>query len=143
MDQNHGLTPLEKCLFLFTFWTSCFYSLQIRFYVLEYHKRHFAGLNCLKKKVGKMAISWLKPCVNPFGKFFFFFTFWTSCFYSLQRRFYVLEYHKRHFPGLNCLKKRFEKCPFLDQNHGSCQFFDFLNFLFWWPRKAVLRSRIS
>ena len=33
-------------------------------------------------------------------------TFWTSCFYTLQRRFLVLEYHKRHFPGLYWLKKK-------------------------------------
>ena len=40
-----------------------------------------------------------------------------------------------------------EKWPFLDQNHGltplkKCQFFDFLNFLFLQPRKAIFRSRI-
>ena len=27
-------------------------------------------------------------------------------FYSLERRFFVLEYHKTHFPGLYCLKKK-------------------------------------
>ena len=45
-------------------------------------------------------------------------------------------------------KKTFEKWPFLDQNHGlspleKCQFFDFLNFLFSYPRKAFFRSRIQ
>ena len=39
-----------------------------RFFVLEYHKRHFPGLYCLKKKVGKMAIFGPKPWVNPFEK---------------------------------------------------------------------------
>ena len=48
-DQNHGLTPLEKCQFLLLFKTSCFYSLKRRVHVLEYHKRHFPGLYCLKK----------------------------------------------------------------------------------------------
>ena len=38
--------------------------------------------------------------------------------------------------------------PKQDQNHGltplrKCQFFDSLNFLFLWPRKAFFRSRIS
>ena len=38
-------------------------------------------------------------------------------------------------------KKKLEKWPFLDQNHGltpleKCQFFDFLNFLFSDSRKA-------
>ena len=38
------------------------------FFVTEYRKRHFPGLYCLKKKVGKMAIFGPKPWVNPFGK---------------------------------------------------------------------------
>ena len=38
------------------------------FFVLEYHKRHFPGPYCLKKKVGKMAIYGPKRQVNPFGK---------------------------------------------------------------------------
>ena len=65
-----------------------------------------------------MAIFGPKPWLNPFGKMFIFWTFLTSCFYSLKRRFFVLEYQKGHFPGLFCLKKKFEKWPFLDQNHG-------------------------
>ena len=32
--------------------------------------------------------------------------FLTFCFYSVERRFFVLEYRKRHFPGLNCLKRK-------------------------------------
>ena len=67
LDQNHGLTPLEKCQF-WTFWTSCFYSLERRFFVLEYHKKHFPRLYCLKTEVGKMAILGPKPWVNPFGE---------------------------------------------------------------------------
>ena len=132
-----------------TFLTSCFYSHEKRFFVLEYPKRHFPGLYCLKKKVGKRAIFGPKPWVNPFGKMSIFLTFLTSCFYSLERRFFVLESRKRHFPGLCCLKKKvLKKRPFLDQNHGlipleKCHFFDFLNFLFFYPRKALFRSRIS
>ena len=65
-----------------------------------------------------------------------FSTFWTSWFYSLEKRFFVLEYRKRHFPGLCYLKqKKLKKWPFLDQNNGltsleKSQFFAFLNFLF-------------
>ena len=40
----------------------------MRYFVLEYRKRHFPGLYCLKKKVGEMAIFGPKPWVNPFGK---------------------------------------------------------------------------
>ena len=76
-----------------------------------------------------------------------FLTFWTSCFYCLQRHFFVLEYRKRHFPAIYWLKRKLEKWPFLDQKHGltpleKCQFFDFLNFLFLQPRMSFFRSRI-
>ena len=48
----------------------------------------------------------------------------------------MLEYGKRHFPDLYCVKKKkLENLSFLDQNHGltpleKCHCFDFLNFLF-------------
>ena len=45
-----------------------FELLEIRFSVLEYRKRHFPSLYCVKKKVGKMAIFGPKPWVNPFKK---------------------------------------------------------------------------
>ena len=45
-----------------------FYSLERRFFVLEYHKTHFPGLYCLTKKGGKMANFGPKPWTNPFGK---------------------------------------------------------------------------
>ena len=67
LDQTHGLTPLEKCQF-FDFLDFFFYSQERRFIVLEYYKRHFPGLYCLQKKVGKMGIFGPKPWVNPFGK---------------------------------------------------------------------------
>ena len=87
-------------------WTSCFFSLERRLFVLEYHKRHFPGLYFPEiKKVGKMAMFGPKPLVNPFGKCQFF-EFLDFFFYSLEWRFFVLEYHKRHFPGLYCLKKK-------------------------------------
>ena len=65
-----------------------------------------------------MAIFGPKLWVNPLGNSSIFLTFLTSCFYSLQRRFFVLEYHKRDFPSLYCVKKKMEKWPFLDQNYG-------------------------
>ena len=96
-----------------TLWTSCFYSLERRFFVLEYRKGYFPGLYCLKKKVGKMAIFGPKPWVNPFGKMSWknvnFSTLWTSCFYSLERRFFLLEYRKGYFPGLYSRKKKVGK----------------------------------
>ena len=71
LDQNHGLSPWEKCQLL-TFSTSRFYSLQRHFFVPEYRKIHFPGLYYLKKKVGKMAIFGPEAGVNPFGKMWIF-----------------------------------------------------------------------
>ena len=53
-----------------------------------------------------MAIFGPKPWVNPFGKMTIFRLFELLFFYSLERRFFVLEYRKRHFPVLYCLKKK-------------------------------------
>ena len=117
-----------------TFWTSSFYSIKKCFFVLEYRKRYFPVLYCLKK-VGKLSIFRPKPCVNPFGKMSIFWLFELFCFFSLERRFFVLEYRQIFSWPILPKKKKLENWPFLDQNHGltpleKCQFFDFLNFLF-------------
>ena len=114
---------------LLSFWNSCFYSVERRFFVVEYLKKHFPGLYCLKKKVGKLAIFGTKTKGQPIWKNVKFSIFWICCFYSLEWRFVVLEYRKRnfpveyrkkHFPGLYCLKKKSWKIGhFWDQNQGS------------------------
>ena len=103
--------PFGKMSIFRLFGLLVFYRLERRFPVLEYHKRHFPDLYCLKRKVGKMAIFGPKPLVNVN-----FSTFWTSCCYSLERRFLVPEYHKRHFPGLYCLKKKVGKMTIFGLN---------------------------
>ena len=60
--------PLWKNVNFSTFRTSFFYTLESRFFGLEYRKRHFPGLYCQKKKFEKMAIFGQNPWVNPFGK---------------------------------------------------------------------------
>ena len=57
------------------------------FFVLEKRKRHFPGLYCLKKKIGKMAIFGQKPWVNPFGKMSIFRLFELVVFIALKRVF--------------------------------------------------------
>ena len=59
-----------------------------------------------KKEVAKMAIFVQKPWVNPFGKTAIFRLFKLIFFFGLERRFFVLEYRKRYFRGLYCLKKK-------------------------------------
>ena len=108
LDQNHGLISLKKNVNFSTFWIFCFYNLERRFFDLEYRKRHFPRLYCLKRKVEKMAIFERKPWVNPL-KNVNFSTFRTFYFYRLENRFLVLEYRKRHFPGLYWLKRKVGK----------------------------------
>ena len=108
LDQNQGLTPLEKSQF-FDFKTSCFYSLERCFFVLVYRKRHFPGLYCLKKKLEKWSFLDQKHGLTRLKKNGHFSTFWTACFYRLERRFFFLEYRKRHFPGLYCVKQKVGK----------------------------------
>ena len=148
-DQNHGLTPLEKFQF-FDFWNFFFFIDQKGAFLLQKIIKHiFLAYIALKKNLEKWSflnqnhgITPLKTCQLFYFLKLFFFSF------SLERRFFVLEYHKRHFSGLYCVKKKkLEKWQFLDQNHGltplkKCLFFDFLNFLFLQPRKACFRSRI-
>ena len=45
----------------------------------------------------------------PHGKNVNLSTFSTCCFYTLEKSFFVLEYRKRHFPGLFYLKKKVGK----------------------------------
>ena len=65
-----------------------------------------------KKKLPKWPFFLNKPWVNSFGKMSIFLLFRTSCFYSVDRRFFVLEYCKRHFSVLYRLKKKLLKWPF-------------------------------
>ena len=92
-----------------TVWTFCSYILERHFFVLEYHKRLFPGLYWLKKKGWKTDSFGPKTWVNPFGKMSVFWLLKLLVFYSLKRRFFVLEYHKRHFPGLYWLGKKVGK----------------------------------
>ena len=70
-----------------------------------------------------------------------FFHFKTSSLYSLESLFFVLEYRKRHFPGLYCLKKMFKKMAIFGPRpwvnlFGKMSIFRLLDFFFLQPRKA-------
>ena len=105
LDQNHGLTPLEKCGF-FAFLRLLFQKSSKGFFFLEYRKKHFPGLHCLKKKNYENwplldqnhGLTSLEKC-----QFFDFFNF---LFLSPRKAFFFLEYRKRHFSGLHCLKTK-------------------------------------
>ena len=95
--------PFGKMLICRLFCTCWFYSLDSYFF-LEYRKRRFTGLYCQKEKHGKMANFWPKAWTNPFWKNVNFLDFGTSCFYSLERCFFVLDYRKtRHYGRHNVI----------------------------------------
>ena len=62
------VNPFGKVSIFELFEVLVFISYGGGFFVQEYQKRHFPGLYCLKRKVGKMAIFGPKPWVNSFGK---------------------------------------------------------------------------
>ena len=101
LDQN-----LWKNVIFSTFWSWRFYSLEWRFFVLEYHKKHFFGPMLPVKKSWKNGHFWTKTMGLPFGNMSIFWRFEFVFFLSLERLFFVLECHKRHFPNLYCLKKK-------------------------------------
>ena len=103
LDQNHGLTRFEKCQF-FDFLDVFFYRLERCFFAVEYRKRHFPGLYCLKKICWKKGHFFSKTMGSTLWTIFP--NFWTSCFYSLERCFFVLEYRKRPCCSLYCPKKK-------------------------------------
>ena len=80
-----------------------------------------------------------------------FFDFWNFLFLLPRKAFFQsrISFSRiSHFPNLQCRKKMLEKWPYFDQNHGltllkKCQFFEFLNFLFLLPTKALFRSSLS
>ena len=125
-----------------------FYSLERLFFVLEYPKPHFRGLYCLKYKWWENGHFLDQNHGLLLLEKSQFSIFWSSCFYSLERRFYVLKYPKLHFPGQYCLKKKKWKYgQFLTKTwvnpFGKILIFWVLNLLFLKPRKAFFRSGIS
>ena len=131
-----------------TFWTF-FYSLERRFFVLEYRKRHFPSLYCLKNKPGKMAIFGPKAWVNPFAKMSILWLFELLVFIARKVVFFfVLEYCKKHFPGLYCGKKKVGKMAIFGPKvwvnpFGKMSIFRLFELFFLKPRKAFTRSRMS
>ena len=59
-----------------------------------------------------MAIFQSKPWVNLFRNISIFRLFELLGFFSLERRFLVLEYRKTHFPGIYQIKKKLKKGKF-------------------------------
>ena len=114
LDQNHGLTPLEKCQF-FDFLNFLFLQLERRFFLLKYHKRHFPGLYCLKKKLNKL------PFLdqNPLEKYQFF-DFLNFLFLQLRKAFFRSRISLKNFSWsiLPQKKKSSKNCHFWTKTMG-------------------------
>ena len=141
LDQNYGLTPLEKCHF-FDVLNFLFLWPKKAFFCSRISQKTFSWpILPKKKKLERGLFLDENHGLTPLQKCQFFDFFELLVFiYSLERVFFVVEYRKRHFSALYYIKKKLKKGPFLDQNHGltpleKCQFFDFLNFWFLWFRK--------
>ena len=95
-----------------------------------------------------MAIFGPQPLVNPFRKMSIFLLFKLLVFIAQKGVYSFQNIVKDIFLAYIAKKKKLEKWPFLDQNHGltpleKCQFFDFFIFSFLQARKVFSRSRIS
>ena len=133
------MSIFEPFFTFYLFYLSCFYRLERRFLFQIIVKRHFPGLYCQKKKLEKWPILDQNYRVIPMEKSQFF-DFQNFLFYRLKRRFFDVQYRKRHFPCLYCLKNKSWKNGHLQSktDHGltrleKFQFFDFLNFFFLQP----------
>ena len=117
------VNPSGKSSIFLTFWSSCFHSLERRFFVLEYLKTNFPCLYYLKKEE-KLPIFDRNHCLTPLEKSQFS-AFWSSRLYSLECLFFVLQYpktkrewSKTHFPDLYCHKKTWKNCQFVTKTMG-------------------------
>ena len=89
---------MEKCQF-FDFLNFLFLLIRKGFCRFRISYKTFPSLYCLGKKSRKNGHFWTKP-LGLLEKCHFS-TFWTSCFYRLERRFLALEY-RTHIPSNMC-----------------------------------------
>ena len=134
VDQNHGLTPFEICQF-FDFLNFLFSQPTKTFSRSRMLSKTFSSPILPKKKSWENGNFGAKPWVNHFGKMSIFRLFKLVGFIAQKGIFSLKNIVKDIFLAYIASKKKLEKWPFLEQNHGLIpfeigQFFDFLNFLF-------------
>ena len=118
LGRKPQVNPFRKVSIVGLFEVLVFIAQKDRFFVLGYRKRHFPGLYCLKRKVGKIAIFGPKPWVNPFGKVSLFGLFEVP-FFKAQKGVFLFQNIVKDFSlAYIASKEKLEKLPFLDKNHG-------------------------
>ena len=135
LDQNHGLTSLEKSQFFDFLNFFFFYSLQRYFFALEYHKKTFSWPRFANKQ--KMANFGQKPWTNPFGKISIFRLFELLLFIASEGVFSLQNIIKHIFLAQIVQKKKDEKKanfrpkPWTNQ-FGKISIFRLLELLFFY-----------
>ena len=116
-DQNHGLTPLEKSQF-FDFLNFFFFQPRKALFFFKYRRRHFPCLYCLKKRLKNCGFLDQNHGLTSLEKCQFF-DFLNFFFYNLESGCFVVEYRRRQFPGLYCLKKNWKNGRFWTKIMGQ------------------------
>ena len=103
LDQNHGLTPVEKGQFFDVFSFLLLQSRKACFLPRIWPETFFFPILPKIKRWKKIPFFDQNHGVTSLEKGQFF-DFFASCFYSLERRFFFLEYRQRLFSSLFCQK---------------------------------------
>ena len=141
LDQNHGLTRLEKCQ-IFEFLIILFSQLRKAFFRSTISSKRFSWTILPKKKSWKLPFLDQNHGLTPLEKCQFF-EFFIILFSQLIKTFFRSTISSKRFSWTILPKKKnFETWPFLDQNNAltplkKCQFFNCLNFLFLQLKKGV------
>ena len=134
LDQNHGLTPLEKIGIFRLFELVVFIAQSGVFFFQNILKHIFLAYIAQNKKLEKWPILGQNHVLTPLEKISLFRLFELFVFIAQKGVFSFQNILKHIFLAYIVQNKNMEKQPILDQNHGltpleNSQFFDFLNFL--------------
>ena len=147
LDQNHGLTPLEKPQF-FDFFNFFFLQPKKAFFCFRISQNTFSGtILHLKKNMEKVPFLDQNHGLTPLEKSQFF-HFLNFLFFIGQKGVFLFQKIVKHiFLAYIAYKKDVEKWPFFEQNHWltpleKSPFFNSFNVLFLQARKAFFCSRI-
>ena len=135
------VNPFGKIFIFRLFELLVFIALKIVFWLQNIVKHIFLAYIAKKKKLEKWHFLEQNHGKTPLEKCQFF-DYLNFLFLKPRKTFFRCRISLRIFSWpILPKKKKLEKWPFLDQNHGStplekCQFFDFLILLFLWRRKS-------
>ena len=98
-DQNHGLSPLQKCQFCLLFKSMFILSTKACF-LTRTSPILFLGVFCIKQNVNEISNFWPKPWTNPFEKKANCVGFWNRYFCCSERLVCFIKRRKSFFHDL-------------------------------------------